>query len=532
MLVIQRRGDGTLTTVPWLDRGRGGLELPEHAVPTRKAAEAVAASALTLPWQFSKPWVDRPDHPGTGDVPGRMPGRSRNAPWLAGELLLVLDEDCQTRLSGFDIRYSQSDGLLVTPAGCASHKGGGPRALLRSGLPAMAARSAPGRDDGRTVAAGRLRRGGRTPAARRGRPHPGIRPASAAVGRAPRRAGGPRGHRGLGRPVGSPEIPSRPCRVTSTSTATGSTSSIRTTPSSRSPGCARRRTRRHRSTGSSPTCRTGRRSSACANPARSGSASRRRLAGWCTLTPSTSPASSPGRSAIRGSRAARAIRKVSGGQAISAGSSPRAARLRETLLLQPHLGGQRLPPGGQDRSARLAPTAVGTRSRSSPTSTSPARRARGTCTPGRPAGYGSSTATARSPVSSSPTVTRSPRTTCTNREPMTGWRRSDATGEEARLKPVYMPRQHDPSRAAWRGLAALLGDQGQRRESAEQRQEAESSLPPRVVEWLRAPGERGLPAPAGPHPYPDRRRVLRHPAVGHRRDRGRRDPAPRGRPAR
>lgn len=115
-LVIQRRSDGVLTTVPWLDRGRGGLELPEHAVPTRRAAEAVAASALTLPWHFSTPRViDR-----TIAELERFQveaWQSKQCPWLAGELFLVLDEDCQTRLAGFDIRYSQSDGLLVTPAG-------------------------------------------------------------------------------------------------------------------------------------------------------------------------------------------------------------------------------------------------------------------------------------------------------------------------------------------------------------------------------------------------------------------------------
>lgn len=116
VLVIQRRGDGTLTTVPWLDRGRGGLELPEHTVPTRKASEAVAASALSLPWHFSKPWVvDRAI--GELETFHVDAWQSKECPWLAGELFLVLDEDCQTRLSGYDLTYNPTDGLLVTPAG-------------------------------------------------------------------------------------------------------------------------------------------------------------------------------------------------------------------------------------------------------------------------------------------------------------------------------------------------------------------------------------------------------------------------------
>jgi CRISPR system Cascade subunit CasA len=116
VLVVQRRRDGTLTTVPWLDGGRGGLELPEHAAPPPHAAQAVAASALTLPWHFTKPWVvDR-----TIAELERFRVEAwqvKDCPWLAGELILVLDEDCQTRLAEFDVRYSQADGLLVTPAG-------------------------------------------------------------------------------------------------------------------------------------------------------------------------------------------------------------------------------------------------------------------------------------------------------------------------------------------------------------------------------------------------------------------------------
>ncbi|TDC73916.1 CRISPR-associated helicase Cas3' [Streptomyces hainanensis] len=113
VLVVQRRTDGRLATVPWLDKGRGGLELPEHCPPPPRAAAAVAASALTLPWQFTKPWViDRAlDELEQCHVPG---WQVKECPWLAGELILVLDEDCQTRLSGFQLRYSRDDGLLVT----------------------------------------------------------------------------------------------------------------------------------------------------------------------------------------------------------------------------------------------------------------------------------------------------------------------------------------------------------------------------------------------------------------------------------
>ncbi|MFJ1746395.1 type I-E CRISPR-associated protein Cse1/CasA [Streptomyces sp. NPDC088116] len=121
VLVVQRQRDGRLTTVSWLDGGRGGLDLPEHTPPTRVAAEAVAASALTLPWQFSKPWaIDRTIHELERFL---VPAwQVKECPWLAGELLLVLDGDCQTRLAGFDLRYSCADGLRVTPVGAPEAK--------------------------------------------------------------------------------------------------------------------------------------------------------------------------------------------------------------------------------------------------------------------------------------------------------------------------------------------------------------------------------------------------------------------------
>jgi CRISPR system Cascade subunit CasA len=41
-------------------------------------------------------------------------------------------------------------------------------------------------------------------------------------------------------------------------------------------------------------------------------------------------------------------------------------------------------------------------------------------------------------------------------DPMTGWRRSAAREKELKRQPVYLPATHDPARALWRGLDALL----------------------------------------------------------------------------
>ena len=63
-------------------------------------------------------------------------------------------------------------------------------------------------------------------------------------------------------------------------------------------------------------------------------------------------------------------------------------------------------------------------------------------------------------------------------EPMTGWRRSPAR-EKAQKRTVYAPRSHDPNKALWRGLDALLP---RRREGSGG--EAPAAQPPPVTEWM------------------------------------------------
>ncbi|MEV4096578.1 type I-E CRISPR-associated protein Cse1/CasA [Streptosporangium saharense] len=79
-----------------------------------------------------------------------------------------------------------------------------------------------------------------------------------------------------------------------------------------------------------------------------------------------------------------------------------------------------------------------------------------------------------------------------DREPMTGWRRSPAQEKKLGLAQVYLPREHDPSRSAWRGLGALIAG---RAEGGEQRGEAAGIVRPRVLDWVaRLTVEGDLPA--------------------------------------
>lgn len=115
MVVVTRHEDGSLTTLAWLDRGRGALPLPADTAPTSRAAKAAAACALRLPYELSSPWViDQVIR----ELEDRTPRawQSEQCPWLAGELVLPLDANCQTSLAGFVLTYSRDDGLEVSRA--------------------------------------------------------------------------------------------------------------------------------------------------------------------------------------------------------------------------------------------------------------------------------------------------------------------------------------------------------------------------------------------------------------------------------
>jgi CRISPR system Cascade subunit CasA len=64
-------------------------------------------------------------------------------------------------------------------------------------------------------------------------------------------------------------------------------------------------------------------------------------------------------------------------------------------------------------------------------------------------------------------------------EPHTAWRRSNPQEKALRLPLVYMPREHNPDRAIWRGLASLLPATASR-----QKADAADSVSPGVLEWL------------------------------------------------
>ncbi|MFF8279951.1 type I-E CRISPR-associated protein Cse1/CasA [Streptomyces lateritius] len=66
-------------------------------------------------------------------------------------------------------------------------------------------------------------------------------------------------------------------------------------------------------------------------------------------------------------------------------------------------------------------------------------------------------------------------------EPMTAWRRSEAQEKKYGEALVYLPREHDPERAAWRGIASLIAD---RAESVKEGSNVPARLRPGILEWI------------------------------------------------
>ncbi|MET9219045.1 type I-E CRISPR-associated protein Cse1/CasA [Streptomyces sp. NPDC003300] len=484
VLVIQRRSDGTLTTLPWLDKARGGLDLPEHAVPQGRAARAAAASALNLPWHFSKSWViDRTIRELEKFCPAAW--QVKESPWLAGELFLVLDEDRRARLVGAEVRYSPSDGLLVVPEGAHDVR-------VVDGVPSFDLVSRPWipvqRLDGTTdemslrdvfaEAAGLRRIVGDVPT----QEFALIRLLLAVLHDA---VDGPREIEDWGELWESDEPftavpeyldryrdrfdllhPQQPfLQVAGLHTEKndiGPLSRIVADVPNGDPFFSMRQP----------------------GPDRLGFAEAAR---WLVHTHAfdTSGIKS---GAVDDPRAKGGKGYPSGALGVGwagnlGGVFAEGDTLKETLLLnlisadndflQVHTDDRpvwRRPPLGPQPIAADPddPRPSGPRD----LYTWQSRRIR--------LHHGDGEVTGVVLCYGDPFAVRNRH----RREPMTAWRDSPTQAKKWGEPQVFMPSQHDPSRAAWRGLAALLGDKGRGREGAEQRQRAERTLPPGVVQWL------------------------------------------------
>jgi hypothetical protein len=107
VIVLIRQSDGTMVTPPWLRRD-GGREIPTDHEPDPALARIIATCTLTLPIQLCRietiEQLEQQNH---------FPAWQRS-PWLAGELLLVLDEHGDATVDSHHLHYDSDKGLTVT----------------------------------------------------------------------------------------------------------------------------------------------------------------------------------------------------------------------------------------------------------------------------------------------------------------------------------------------------------------------------------------------------------------------------------
>jgi hypothetical protein len=109
VLLVQKHTDGSLHVLPWIDK-LGGMEIPQNTVPDELIAKTVAACSLRLPMYMS---TERTIDGTIADLEKQGVESWQKSTWLAGALILVLDENMSADVNGFHIIYDKFEGLLV-----------------------------------------------------------------------------------------------------------------------------------------------------------------------------------------------------------------------------------------------------------------------------------------------------------------------------------------------------------------------------------------------------------------------------------
>lgn len=111
VVVVQRDREGDRIP-PWVPGGGGLLPL-RHEAPDARQARALAGCVLRLPFRLTRP--DVIDQVITELEKDWFEGWQR-APYLSGQLALVLDEAGCAEVAGFGLRYDRRHGLVVNDA--------------------------------------------------------------------------------------------------------------------------------------------------------------------------------------------------------------------------------------------------------------------------------------------------------------------------------------------------------------------------------------------------------------------------------
>lgn len=112
--IVVQRIDDEVRLLPWTTAHQGRLIETEHGTPPADVARAVAACTIRLPGYLSKG--------ASGDrvvnaLEENWFAGWQKSPWLAGQLVLVLDAELSAHIGRYQLRYDRDRGLLVTKEG-------------------------------------------------------------------------------------------------------------------------------------------------------------------------------------------------------------------------------------------------------------------------------------------------------------------------------------------------------------------------------------------------------------------------------
>ena len=117
MIVVRKRSDGRLYTLPWLKK-YADTEIDEHT--STEMEKVIAGCSVSLPNEFSKKWniddvIEELEYCILADeVLYKLCNESY---WLACELFLVLDENFDANLQNKTLHYDKKYGLCVEREG-------------------------------------------------------------------------------------------------------------------------------------------------------------------------------------------------------------------------------------------------------------------------------------------------------------------------------------------------------------------------------------------------------------------------------
>jgi CRISPR-associated endonuclease/helicase Cas3 len=108
VLVIQERNHA-LYFLPWREDGR---EIPVAKDPDDETAKAIACQRLQLPRLLCMPWAISQTLTELKQIAEDRLGSWQTSSWLKGELALVLNENQETHLNGYRLKYDRDNGLI------------------------------------------------------------------------------------------------------------------------------------------------------------------------------------------------------------------------------------------------------------------------------------------------------------------------------------------------------------------------------------------------------------------------------------